>query len=373
MSHVLVPVGTRPEIIKLAPVVAAMRRADVPVRVVATGQHYDAALSDVFFRDLGMQPDERWDLAGDDVARLASMTERAGRELAAYRPRTVLLLGDTNTVPIFSWAARRVGCPVIHLEAGLRSFNETSIEEVNRRIAAACSSLHLAPTDLARRFLLAEGVSPDRIRVVGNPVIDVLVGSGVRSAPPEERGGVLFTAHRASNVDDPDRLATIVDIACGLAAELGPVVFPVHPRTAARLAPTGGTRRLEAAGVQLHEPLPYVETLGLMARSRCVVTDSGGMQEEAAFFGVPSVVMRRTTPRWEGVQLGIAALVGLDAEAALAAARRFATDAEQARVAAVPCPYGDGTTGEQVARLLIDPVVDDLLALQEPETAPSLP
>jgi UDP-N-acetylglucosamine 2-epimerase (non-hydrolysing) len=373
VSHVLVPVGTRPEIIKLAPVVAGLKRASIPVRVVATGQHYDTALSDVFFRDLDLQPDDRWILDGDEPTRLARMTELAAREIAAHPPRAVLLLGDTNTVPIFCLAARRAQRPVLHLEAGLRSFNETSIEEVNRRVAAACASLHLAPTELARRLLLAEGIAKERIAVVGNPIVDLLAGIGVAIRPIGDRAGVLFTAHRASNVDNPERLSLIVDIACALALDLGPVTFPVHPRTASQLGCVDGERRLSAAGVVVRPPLPYVETLELMARSRVVVTDSGGMQEEAAYFGVPSVVMRRTTPRWEGVELGIARLVGTDAASAVQASHQFARPAEQARVAAVPCPYGDGTTGEQVARLLGDPATEELLALREPDVAPELP
>ncbi len=365
--------GTRPEIIKLAPVVAELRRAGLPVRVVATGQHYDAALSDVFFDELTVTPDDRWTLEGDDAERLAAMTALAAKEIAEHPPRIVLLLGDTNTVPVFCLAARRARRPVIHLEAGMRSFNETSIEEVNRRVAAACSSLHGAPTELAKRFLLREGIEPARIHVVGNPVIDVLRRLDIEPTVPDARSGVLFTAHRATNVDVPERLEAIITIASRLAADVGPVTFPVHPRTASRLDAVDGRQRLIAAGVRLEPPMPYRETLTVMASSQCVVTDSGGMQEEAAYFGVPSVVMRRTTPRWEGVELDIARLVGLDPAAALSAARELTSPQEQRRIAAVPCPYGDGRTGERVAALLSDRAVDDLLVLREPVEIPALP
>src|SRR5580658_3850985 len=176
--RVLVPLGTRPEIIKLTPVVNTLRRRGFDVRVVATGQHYDTELSDVFFDGLGLVPDERWPPAGDRNSRLGTMLTRAEEEIAKGTPRpdALLILGDTDTVPVFCLAARRYGVPVIHLEAGLRSLNPTSMEEVNRRIAAACSSLHLAPTEVAAQFLLEEGIDRDRVRVVGNPVIDVLKG-----------------------------------------------------------------------------------------------------------------------------------------------------------------------------------------------------
>ncbi len=371
--RVLVPAGTRPEFVKLAPVVAALRAAGLATRVVATGQHHDAAMAGSFFAELGLEPDARHELAGDEPDRLAALVAQAERELAGWRPDVVLLLGDTNTVPAYGLAARRRRVPVAHLEAGLRSFNATSIEEVNRKVAAQLASLQLAPTELARRFLLAEGIDEDRIEVVGNPVIDVLVASGAAARPPEERSGVLLTAHRATNVDDPERLAGLVRIVRRLAAEVGEVLFPVHPRTAARLEETGLRAGLEVDGVELRPPLSYSEMLARLAASKVVVTDSGGLQEEASFLGVPVVVLRRSTPRWEGVALGSARLVGLDVEAALEAAARFAEPAELARVAGLPCPYGDGRTSKRVAELLADDDVVARMALSEPDLVDWVP
>ena len=249
----------------------------------------------------------------------------------------------------------------------MRSFNETSIEEVNRRVAAATASLHLAPTELAARFLAAEGVAAERIRVVGNPVIDALRDIGVTRRAVNEREGILATVHRATNVDDPRRLEAVVEILCRLAEELPPVIFPVHPRTQARLEQAGAVRRLQSRGVELRPPVPYVEMIELIAAARVVATDSGGLQEEAAWLGVPVVVLRRSTPRWEGVDKGLAVLVGLDPGAALDAARRLSSPREAERVAAVPCPYGDGHTAERVADLLTDPAVTTLLRLEEPD------
>lgn len=370
---ILVPFGTRPEFVKLTPVVAALRAAGQRVRTVATGQHYDPTMADAFFAELGLEPDVRWELHGDEAERLGRITALAERELATSRPDLVVLLGDTNTVPAFCLAARRARVPVAHLEAGLRSFNETSIEEVNRKVAAVSARLHLAPTELAAAFLRREGVPDERIEVVGNPVIDVLVTSGARPLPPTGREGVLVTAHRATNVDDPDRLDRLVELVVLLSKEVGPVTFPVHPRTAQRLEEAGRLARLDVGGVDLRPPVPYGEMLRLLGRARVAVTDSGGVQEEASYFGVPTVVLRRSTPRWEGVALGTSRLVGMDVEAALEAAARFALPEEQARVAAVPCPYGDGRTSQRVAGLLESEEMWRLLAIGEPDgTVPDL-
>lgn len=352
---------------KLAPVVRAISAAGHRVRLVATGQHHDTDMAGSFFTDLGLEPSVRWQLPAEPAARLGRMMELAEEEVACSGPSLVLLLGDTNTIPAFCLAARRHAVAVAHLEAGLRSFNETSIEEVNRRVAAAAASLHLAPTELARRFLLEEGVPPERIEVVGNPVIDVLRERGLTRTALPERSGVLVTAHRATNVDDPERLWRLVELVRRLATEIGPVTFPVHPRTASRLAENGWSTTLDIDGVSLLGPLPYDAMLEAMRSSRLVVTDSGGVQEEASYFGVPTVVLRSSTPRWEGVLLGTSRLVGLDVEAALAAAAGFNLSAEQERVAAAGCPYGDGHTSERVAALLAEDRVWKMLELREPD------
>ncbi len=365
--RILVPFGTRPEIVKLAPVVAALREHGHQVHALATGQHDDPRLADRFFTDLGLTPDERWTLPPAESERVGALLTHAYDTLAARRPDLVLVLGDTYTVPLFGLAARRHAVPVAHLEAGLRSFNPRSLEEVNRRTVAAMTSLHLSPTALAARFLADEGVDPARVRVVGNPITDTLRASGPPRRAPADRHGVLLTAHRATNVDDPDRLAQLVTIVRGLAADVGPVLFPIHPRTQDRLAASGTLEDLAVTpGVELVEPLPYPEMLAAVAAARVVVTDSGGLQEEAAWLGVPSVVLRSSTPRWEGVELGIAALTGLDPDRALTAAAEFSAPAAQARVASVPCPYGDGHVGPRVAALLDEPAAQDLLTLEEP-------
>jgi UDP-N-acetylglucosamine 2-epimerase (non-hydrolysing) len=371
--RILVPFGTRPEIVKLAPVVAALREHGHAVHALATGQHDDPRLADRFFTDLGLIPDERWTLPRADAERVGALLTHAYNTIAARHPDVVLVLGDTYTVPLFGLAARRHAVPVAHLEAGLRSFNPRSLEEVNRRAVGAMTSLHLAPTALAARFLADEGVDPARVHIVGNPITDTLRAHGPTRRRPADRHGVLVTAHRATNVDDPARLALLVTIVRRLATDVGPVRFPIHPRTRDRLSGGGTLEALAAApGVELIEPLPYLEMLAAVADSRVVVTDSGGLQEEAAWLGVPCVVLRSSTPRWEGVELRVAALTGLDPDRALAAATAFSDPAAQARVAEVPCPYGDGHVGRRVAALLNDPALRSLLTLEEPRL-PDLP
>ena len=362
-----VPIGTRPEVIKLAGVVAALRDRGHEVRCVATGQHEDPRMYADVFAGLGLQPDAAWRLAGGEGDRVGGLLANAFRDLESSPPDAVLVLGDTYTAPLMSLAARRYGAGVIHLEAGLRSFNERSMEESNRRVVAALATLHLAPTRLAARFLREEGVPASRIRVVGNPAIDALRETGVPRVPVADRRGVLVTAHRATNVDDPQRLRVLVGLLEDLGARHGPVLFPLHPRTRARLDEQGLLDGLTAMpGVRCRQPLPFRELLQALAASRVVVTDSGGLQEEASWFGVPAVIMRTTTPRWEGVELGAARLTGLDRERVGTAVAEFWPDPVQQRVAALPCPYGDGRTGQRVATLLTDSVVRSLLVPREP-------
>lgn len=365
--RLLVPFGTRPEIVKLAPVIRALRAAGDELTVVATGQHYDAALTDVFYDELGVRPDIALAADGSTAERMGVMLTGALEVTAQVRPDAVLLMGDTHTVPAFCLAARNCRTPVIHLEAGLRSFNETSIEEVNRKVAAATCSLHLAPTELAGRFLLREGIPSERIVVVGNPVLDTLRAIGAVPRPLAERAGVVVTAHRATNVDDPVRLDQLVQLVRDLGDSLGEVTFPVHPRTRQALERSGDWHRLSSATVRLIDPLPYTAMIRALAAAKVVVTDSGGLQEEASWLGVPVVVLRRSTPRWESVHNGGAVLTGLDAPRALKAALHLATPDVQSRVAATPCPYGDGHTAERVVRVLHDPGIDGLLEIAEPD------
>jgi len=367
--RVLVAYGTRPEIVKLAPVVRALRAAGHNVRAVNTGQHFSVEMNRGIAKEVDLVADVDYQVPGPPMARLGALLDVAGKEVDPARTDVVLCLGATETIPAFGLAARRAGVPFWHLEAGLRSFNERSVEELNRRFAAAAASFNLAPTERARGFLLAEGIAADRVTVVGNPIVDAMLERGLTKVDLRDRSGVLLTAHRATNVDDPVRLARLVELANGLAGVFGSVRFPVHPRTASMLERHDLVCRL-ATAVERTDPLLPGDFLEALRRCSLAVTDSGGIQEEAAFFGVPVVVLRGSTPRWEGVDSGSVALVNLESTdsvtAALEHARRFASPEERRRIDAIPCPYGDGRASERVAALLGDPPSPVLLRLSEP-------
>lgn len=335
--RITVAAGTRPEIVKLAGTIAALRAAGHDVRCVATGQHTDALLAGDIFTELGCPPDVAWTLPSTEGERVGSLLAQAFAEFADHRPDAVLVLGDTYSAPLVAIAARRFGIGVVHLEAGLRSFNERSVEEVNRRMMVALATVHLAPTELAAKFLADEGVEPARVRVVGNPVIDALAASGVERVDAGGRAGVLLTAHRATNVDDPVRLGELVTLVELLGRRHGPVTFPMHPRTRSKLAQAGRLDEVaELSGVRIVDPLPYRELLATLARSCVVVTNSGGLQEEASWLG-------------------------------------FIEPAETARVAALPCPYGDGHTASRVVECLADPKLLALLSPREPVVGDRMP
>ena len=309
----------------------------------------------------GVDPDEVWNLADQPGDRLAAMTAMAAATIDRIQPSATLVLGDTHTVPIFAMASRRALVPVIHVEAGLRSLNPQSIEEVNRKVASSVASLHFAPTADAATFLLAEGVEPARIHVVGNTAIDALASSGLDRVSSELRSGVLLTAHRPTNVDG-QRLYELVDSIVAVHCSIGHVTFPVHPRTRHRLESTGLLATLEAAGICIEDPLGHHDLLGLLRTSSLVITDSGGLQEEAAYFGVPAVVLRRSTPRWEGIRAGISTLSSTEKPDVIAAARRLLADQRQA-----PDVYGVGDASTAIADVLTHPTTEKLLSLDEPD------
>jgi UDP-N-acetylglucosamine 2-epimerase (non-hydrolysing) len=320
--------GARPNFMKVAPVLRAMGAAPGPLcaRLVHTGQHYDEGMSAVFFRDLGIgEPDVS--LGGGS----GTHGQQTARVLAAYeehllgaspRPAAVVVVGDVNSTMACTLAAVKLGIPVAHVEAGLRSFDRSMPEEVNRVVTDALADLLLVSEPAGEENLRREGVPEGRIRYVGNVMIDTLVRElpsacalGVPGRLGLPASGFLYaTLHRPSNVDDPARLARVVEMIRRLGARL-PVVFPVHPRTRERLRAAGLEASLASApGVSLLEPLGYRESLGLMAASRLVLTDSGGVQEETSHLGVPCLTLRPNTERPVTVSLGTNTVVGEDVE-----------------------------------------------------------
>lgn len=361
--------GTRPEVIKLAPVVRELRtRPGVQVRIVATAQHRE--LLDQALRVFDMQPD--CDLAlmepGQDLARLTGRVISAVHtELAASRPDAVAVQGDTTTVFAASLAAFYARIPVAHVEAGLRSHDAYNPfpEELNRRLTAPLARWHFAPTERARQNLLREGVRDEQILVTGNTVVDALhwiaASDGFRAAPlpagvDAARRLILVTLHRRESWGAPlTQMCEALEQLCRRYADVD-VVFPVHLNPAVRATVEKTLAGLEH--VHLLPPLDYVTFLKMLKASTLVLTDSGGVQEEAPVFGRPVLVLRDTTERPEAIEAGVAKRVGTSGDAILAAAAALLDD-EQAyrRMARAESPFGDGRAAMRIVdRLTADAV-----------------
>jgi UDP-GlcNAc3NAcA epimerase len=344
---ILTVVGNRPQFIKAAAVSGPLRERHEEV-LVHTGQHYDDALSRIFFTELGLaRPDRELGIGGgsntSQTARMLSALEPLIDEL---EPEAALVYGDTNSTLAGALAGAQARVPVVHVEAGMRSFDTTMPEELNRIVADHAAELLLCASETAERNLKAEAV-PGRIELVGDVMVDVALrwapraredGAALATYGVEDEGFMLLTVHRAGNVDDPARLGMLLELARRLP---GPVVFPVHPRTRARLRDAGLLGELERIeGLRVSEPLGYVEFSALLHHARAVLTDSGGVQKEAYLAGVPCVTLRANTEWVETVEAGWNTLVDLDAEAALAALEREPP-------AKRPPLYGDGHAAER--------------------------
>ena len=344
--------GARPNFMKLAPVVRGLRDR-ARVYLLHTGQHYDDAMSGAFFRDLGLrEPDANLGVGGGTHAeQTAAVLIGAERAMAELRPDIVVVVGDVNSTLAAALAAVKLGVPVAHVEAGLRSFDRTMPEEINRVLTDAVADLCFTTSPEAADHLAAEGVSGDRVRFVGNPMIDSLLASlpAARALPggrtPRSYG--VLTLHRPSNVDDPAHLAELVTT-LRMASERVPLVFPVHPRTRRVLDDHG----LDVgAAVELVPPTGYLEFLRLVADARVVLTDSGGIQEETTVLGVPCLTLRHNTERPITITHGTNRLVGTDREAILRGldeALATATSPDRRP------PLWDGRSGERIADALIE-------------------
>ena len=297
-------VGARPNFMKLAPCHRALAALPgVAQIVVHTGQHYDDAMSDSFFRDLEIPPpDINLEVgSASHAVQTARIMERFEPAALEHRPDWVVVYGDVNSTAAAALVCSKIGVRLAHVEAGLRSGDRSMPEEINRLVTDRLADLLLTPSRDADENLLHEGVHPSRIVFVGNVMVDSLL-QGLQRARQEltreqvgvrEREYALVTIHRPSNVDQPDRLTSVMAALGRIASDM-PVIFPVHPRTRQRLT----SRDLDALGaVRLLEPLPYHAMLGLVAGARVVITDSGGLQEETTALGVPCLTVRENTER----------------------------------------------------------------------------
>jgi UDP-N-acetylglucosamine 2-epimerase (non-hydrolysing) len=356
MQRVFAVVGTRPEVIKMAPVIAALKRRGLHTEVVVTGQHFTQNMMGSFLASFHLHVDHQLELHNRDL--LGSFVEilgALGALFVQHQPALVLAQGDTTTVLAAALAARKSGAAFGHVEAGLRAFSRELPEEEHRICADALGDLLFAPTRIAVENLTREQVN-GKILLTGNPVLDAL-----RSHPPAQvadtaRSGVLVTLHRQETVDDPYKLAQVLD-ALGQLGHRHKVVWPVHPRTVAKVKETNLTF---PATIEVCDPLGHSEFLAKLASAMLVVTDSGGVQEEAAILGTPCVTVRNNTERPETIAEGVGLLAHIDTRAILSAFEHILSDWKSF---ARPSPhlYGDGRAGEKIAHACAE-----LLAARSP-------
>ena len=357
--HLLCIVAARPNLMKMAPILAAFAKLAPQLRIslVHTGQHYDTAMNAQVFADLGLRaPDINLEVgSGSHAQQTAEIMRRYESVHLDLAPHAVLVVGDVNSTLACALVAAKLGTPVIHVEAGLRSGDRAMPEEINRILTDQLSELLFTSEAGARANLLREGIAEERIHFAGNVMIDSLLRQLPDAVPPRislQAHGLdyppaygLLTLHRPSNVDDGARLAALMEAMCSLSAQL-PLLFPVHPRTRAMLEKTGLERRLREHAVMLLPPLGYLEMLGLMQDARVVLTDSGGIQEETTALGVPCLTLRDNTERPVTVDEGTNVIAGTDPAAIVSLARQvLRTGGKRGRIP----PYWDGHAAERIA------------------------
>jgi len=345
-------VGARPNFMKVAPVLNALTRKDnVKQTLVHTGQHYDVNMSEVFFQQLGIpEPDVNLAVgSGTHATQTAEIMIRLEPVLLDRQPDLVLVYGDVNSTVATAMVCAKLGVRVGHVEAGLRSFDRTMPEEINRLVTDQLADLLFTPSEDGDENLRREGISAEKIFCVGNVMIDSLVRL-LPAARKTATGGLpdsyaLVTLHRPSNVDDNSSLKGILEVLLEVNRELA-VVFPTHPRTRQRIEDFG----LNTGQLRLVDPLPYIDFLALQTRATVVITDSGGIQEETTFLGVPCLTVRENTERPVTVSLGTNVLVGRDAT-------KLRTElstilAGNAKKGTVP-PLWDGHAADRIADVVV--------------------
>ena len=352
--------GTRPQIIKSAPILHEALRQELNIQIIHTGQHYDRALSQVFFEELS-PPEPFANLgvgSGSHVYQTAEIMLQLEKYLASQKPSLVLVPGDTNSALAGALASVKSGFPVAHLESGARCYDMQMAEEVNRRLIDHCSKILFAPTSNCKENLEAEHVL-GKINLVGDTMFDVFLSSqknAEKSNITNElnlsgRDFAVLTTHRAENVDDPNRLRTMFN---ALEKADMDVIFPVHPRTQNRLREDGIV--LKGSNIKPIDPVGYIEMLSLLKHSKIVLTDSGGLQKEAFWSKVPCLTLRERTEWNEPVEMGVNFVTGVDEEKIINALRYINSNYNQLKARFVANPFGDGKASERIVKILRETV-----------------
>jgi len=347
--------GTRPEIIKMSPIIRECERLGLDYFILHTGQHYSYTMDRVFFEQLGL-PDARYNLdvgSGSHAEQTGKMLIGIEKVLLKEEPDVVLVEGDTNTVLAGALAAVKLGVKVGHVEAGLRSYDRRMPEEINRILADHSSDYLFAPTEKSRQILLNEGIAKGKIFVTGNAIVDAVFQnleiSKSRRSILNDLGlnncdYFLATVHRQENVDNEGSFRGIVEGMGRVRREFGlDLIYPIHPRARKRLKIFG----LEPNGVRLVEPLDYLSFIQLESNAKLVLTDSGGVQEEACILGVPCVTLRDNTERPETIEVGSNILAGVSPEKILECSRLMLSKENSWEN-----PFGDGKAGKRIVKIL---------------------
>lgn len=370
MLRVINVVGARPNFMKVAPIVEAMKRREREFSplIVHTGQHYDPTMSEAFFRDLDLpKPDSYLDVgSASHAAQTAAVMERFEPVVLRERPDWVLVVGDVNSTLACALVCAKLGVKVGHVEAGLRSRDRSMPEEINRVLTDQIADLLFTPSEDADKNLLAEGIPAERIRLVGNIMIDSLFQHLARAKESTIRQDLglgdqdyaVLTLHRPTNVDERETFSRILDALEEIGQSL-PIIFPVHPRTRKTIGELGLSERVNSSSsLRLIDPLGYLDFLGLYSRARLVLTDSGGLQEETTVLGIPCLTLRENTERPITVEMGTNTVVGTNREkittAAFAALNGSITSDRR-----VP-PLWDGHTADRIVDALSDFILRSL-------------
>ncbi len=361
MIKVLNIVGARPNFMKIAPIVREMRRRDgefLPL-IVHTGQHYDAAMSDSFFVDLGIPaPDYHLEVGSASHAVQTARIMTAFEPIVlAEKPDWVLVVGDVNSTIACALVCAKLGIKVAHVEAGLRSRDRSMPEEINRILTDSISDLLLTTSVDADENLKQEGVAEDKIKFVGNVMIDSLLYNLEKSKESKTRENLdlcdqdyaVLTLHRPSNVDEREVFSGLLDALIEISEKL-PVIFPAHPRTKANIEKFGFAERVAASNIQLIEPLGYLDFMNLYSGAKLVLTDSGGLQEETTALGIACLTLRENTERPITIEMGTNILVGTNTEKIKHAAFQI-LETSSKKDAKIP-PLWDGKAAERICNAL---------------------